>query len=46
MATILARDTPVIIDYFINYVTASSSRVRNYVPEGISHVRLAKVGLA
>jgi peptide/nickel transport system substrate-binding protein len=45
MAEILARDTPVIIDYFINYVTASSARVRNYVPEGISHVRLAKVGL-
>jgi peptide/nickel transport system substrate-binding protein len=45
MADILHRDTPVITDYFINYVTASSSRVRNYVPEGISHVRLAKVGL-
>jgi peptide/nickel transport system substrate-binding protein len=45
LAAILTRDTPVIIDYFINYVTASSSRVRNYVPEGISHVRLAKVGL-
>ena len=46
MAAILNRDTPVITDYFINYVTASSSKVRNYVPEGISHVRLAKVGLA
>ncbi len=46
MAAILNRDTPVITDYFINYVTASTSRVRNYVPEGISHVRLAKVGLA
>jgi peptide/nickel transport system substrate-binding protein len=46
MAGILLRDTPVITDYFIRYVTASSSRVRNYVPEGISHIRLAKVGLA
>lgn len=46
MAGILLRDTPVITDYFIRYVTASSSKVRNYVPEGISHIRLAKVGLA
>ena len=46
MAGILLRDTPVITDYFINYVTASSSKVKNYVPEGISHIRLAKVSLA
>ena len=46
MAGLLLRDTPVITDYFINYVTASSSKVKNYVPEGISHIRLAKVGLA
>lgn len=46
MAGILLRDTPVITDYFINYVTASSSKVKNYVPEGLSHMRLAKVGLA
>ncbi|HWQ24263.1 MAG TPA: ABC transporter substrate-binding protein [Gaiellaceae bacterium] len=46
MAGILLRDTPVITDYFINYVTASSSKVKNYVPEGISHIRLAKVWLA
>jgi peptide/nickel transport system substrate-binding protein len=45
MAGILLRDTPVITDYFINYVTASSSKVKNYVPEGLSHVRVAKVGL-
>ena len=37
MAGILLRDTPVITDYFINYVTASTSKVKNYVPEGISH---------
>jgi peptide/nickel transport system substrate-binding protein len=46
MAGILLRDTPVITDYFINYVTASTSKVKNYVPEGISHVRLMKVWLA
>lgn len=46
MAGILLRDTPVITDYFINYVTASSAKVKNYVPEGISHIRLAKVSLA
>ena len=34
-----------ITDYFISYVTASTSKVKNYVPEGISHIRLAKVGL-
>jgi peptide/nickel transport system substrate-binding protein len=46
MAGLLLRDTPVITDYFISYVTASSSKVKNYVPEGLSHIRLAKVGLA
>ena len=45
MAGLLLRDTPVITDYFINYVTASSSKVKNYVPEGISQMRLAKVRL-
>ncbi len=46
MAGILLNDTPVVTDYFISYVTASSSKVKNYVPEGISHVNLAKVSLA
>jgi peptide/nickel transport system substrate-binding protein len=45
MAAILQNDTPVITDYFIRYVTASSSKVKNYVPEGISHIRLGKVSL-
>ena len=45
LAGLLLRDTPVITDYFINYTTASSAKVKNYVPEGISHVRLAKVSL-
>ena len=46
MAGLLLRDTPVITDYFISYVTASSSKVKGYVPEGLSHIRLAKVSLA
>jgi peptide/nickel transport system substrate-binding protein len=46
MAGLLLRDTPVITDYFISYVTASSAKVQNYVPEGLSHIRLAKVSLA
>ncbi len=45
MAGLLLRDTPVITDYFISYVTATSSKVKNYVPEGLSHIRLAKVSL-
>jgi len=45
MAGLLLRDTPIVIDYFIRYTTASSSKVKNYVPEGISHIRLANVGL-
>ncbi len=38
MAGLLLRDTPVITDYFINYVTASTSKVKGYVPEGISQM--------
>lgn len=45
MAGLLLRDTPVVTDYFVSYVTASSSKVKNYVPEGLSHIRLAKVSL-
>jgi peptide/nickel transport system substrate-binding protein len=46
MAGLLLRDTPVITAYFITYVTAGSSRVRNYQAEGISHVRIAHTSLA
>ena len=46
MAGLLLRDTPVITDYFISYVTASTSKLKNYVPEGLSHIRLAKASLA
>jgi peptide/nickel transport system substrate-binding protein len=45
MAGLLLRDTPVVIAYFINYTTVSSSKVKGYVPDGISHVRLAKTYL-
>jgi peptide/nickel transport system substrate-binding protein len=45
MNGLLLRDTPVITDYFISYTTAGSSKVKNYVPEGLSHMRLAKVSL-
>jgi peptide/nickel transport system substrate-binding protein len=48
MAGLLLRDTPVITDYFINYVTVSSSKVKGYVPEGISQMGtgLRKTSLA
>jgi peptide/nickel transport system substrate-binding protein len=46
LAGILLRDTPVITAYFTNYVTASSAKVINYVPEAISQVRIAHTSLA
>ena len=46
MAGLLLRDTPVITDYFITYVTAGSAKVQNYQAEGISQVRIAKTSLA
>ena len=46
LAGILLRDTPVITTYFNTYVTAGSSRVRNYQVEGLSHVRVAHTSLA
>lgn len=46
MAGLLLRDTPVITDYFITYVTAGAAKVQNYRAEGISHVRIAKTSLA
>ncbi len=46
MNGLLLRDTPVITDYFISYVTASSSKVKNYVPDGISQMFLGKTSLA
>ena len=43
---ILLRDTPVITTYFNTYVTAGSSKVKNYQVEGLSHVRIAHTSLA
>ena len=45
MAGFLLRDTPVITDYFITYVSAGSSKVKNYFADGISHVRCARTSL-
>ena len=46
MAGLLLRDTPVITSFFITYVTAGSSKVRNYQAEGLSHIRIAHTSLA
>ena len=48
MAGLLLRDTPVVTDYFISYVTASTAKVKGYVPEGISQMGtgLRKTSLA
>jgi len=46
MAGLLLRDTPVITAYFLNFVGAGASRVRNYQADAISHIRVAKTWLA
>ena len=46
LAGILLRDTPVITAYFNTYVTAGSSKVKNYQVESLSHVRIAHTSLA
>ncbi|HSF61584.1 MAG TPA: ABC transporter substrate-binding protein [Gaiellaceae bacterium] len=46
MAGLLLRDTPVITAYFLNFVGAGTSRVRNYQADAISHIRVAKTFLA
>jgi len=46
MAGLLLRDTPVITDYFITFVTAGLAKVQNYQADGISQVKLAKTSLA
>jgi peptide/nickel transport system substrate-binding protein len=46
LAGILLRDTPVITTYFNTYVTAASSKVKNYQVESLSHVRIAHTSLA
>jgi peptide/nickel transport system substrate-binding protein len=46
MGDILLRDTPVITAYFLTFVGAGSSRLRNYQADAISHIRVAKTWLA
>jgi ABC-type oligopeptide transport system substrate-binding subunit len=46
MAGFLLRDTPVITAYFLAFTGASSSKVRGYVADPISHIRVAKTSLA
>ena len=46
MAGLLLRDTPVITAYFLAFTGASSSKVRNYAADPISHIRVAKTSLA
>ena len=46
METMLLRDTPVITAYFLVFTGASTSRVRNYTADPISHIRVAKTSLA
>jgi peptide/nickel transport system substrate-binding protein len=41
----LLADTPVIYSYFYNYIAATSKRVQNYTPDGISIVNLRGVSL-
>jgi len=46
MEGLLLRDTPVITAYFLAFTAADSTRVRNYQPDPISHIRVAKTSLA
>ena len=46
METLLLRDTPVVTAYFLAFTGASSSKVRNYAADPISHIRVAKTSLA
>ena len=39
-------DTPVITAYFLAFTGASSSKVRGYAADPISHIRVAKTSLA
>jgi peptide/nickel transport system substrate-binding protein len=41
----LLADTPVIYSYFYNYIAATSKKVQNYTPDGISVVNLRGVSL-
>jgi peptide/nickel transport system substrate-binding protein len=41
----LLHDTPVIYSYFYNYIAATSKKVHNYTPDGISIVNLRGVSI-
>jgi peptide/nickel transport system substrate-binding protein len=43
---LLLRDTPVVIAYHFSTRTPVAAKIRNYQPEGISHVFLAKTSFA
>jgi peptide/nickel transport system substrate-binding protein len=45
MEQTLLKDTPAIYAYFYNYIAATSSKVHNYTPDGISVVNLRGVSL-
>ena len=42
----LLKDTPVIYSYFYSYIAGTSSKVKGYVPDGISVVNLRGVSFA
>jgi peptide/nickel transport system substrate-binding protein len=46
MSDLLLRDTPVITAYFLAFTGASSTKVRNYTADPISHIRVTKTSLA
>ena len=46
LAGLLLRDTPVITAYFLTFVAAGSSKVRNYQAEAISQIRVTNTSLA
>ena len=41
----LLKDTPVIYSYFYSYIAGTASKVKGYVPDGISVVNLRGVSL-
>jgi peptide/nickel transport system substrate-binding protein len=45
MEQTLLHDTPVIYAYFYNYIAATSKKVHNYTPDGISVVNLRGVSI-
>jgi peptide/nickel transport system substrate-binding protein len=44
--TLLLHDTPVIIPYFYNYLSAGTKRVKGYKPDALGQVYLSRTSLA